>query len=114
VQVFVMSLVGPPVRRQISVVSGTKPRWTRGGKELIFETADLHLMAVDIDTDNGFHAGTPHTLFALPAQANLGIDTRSWTCDPTGQRFFLVVVSQARGSGIVEVATNFPALVTRR
>jgi hypothetical protein len=89
------------------------PRWTRGGRELVFESWDGQLMAVDIDTRNGFHAGTPHVLFPLPTRA-FAIDVSSWTCDANGERFFLVVPPRVAAAGSIEVVTGFRSLVTRR
>ena len=66
VQVYVQSLEGPPGRWQISATNARRPVWTKGGKELVYEGMDGRLMAVDIDTKAGFHAGTPKPLFPLP------------------------------------------------
>jgi Tol biopolymer transport system component len=112
-QVFVETLGGPPGRWQISTRTGIFPRWTRNGRELLFETFEGVLTAVDIDTKDGFHAGTPHPLFRLPARA-FGPDAGSWTCDAAGERFYLVVPPHGSGAGIVEVTTDFRSLVSRK
>jgi len=113
VNVYVQSLQGPPGRWQISNKNAVRPRWTKGGREIIYEGVDGRLMAVDIDTQNGFHAGTPHALFALP-KASSGIDQASWWCDADGERFYVVVPPKTRQAVIVEVVTAFNELVSRK
>ena len=112
-QVFVESLGETPGRWQISTTTGILPRWTRGGHELVYESLEGNLMAAEIDTRSGFQAGTPQKLFTLPTRA-FDPSTSSWSCDAAGERFFLVVPEQTQGAGILEINTDFQALVTRR
>ncbi len=112
VQVYVQSLSGAPGRWQISTTKGYMPVWTRGGHELLFE-GPAGVMAVDLDTQNGFHVGTPRVLFALPLNASEP-DARTWTCTQDGLRFFLLVPPKLRGSGEIEDVTDFRALVNRK
>jgi hypothetical protein len=113
VEVYVQSLSGPAGRWQISTAGGISPRWTRGGRELIFEGWDGRIMAVDIDATAGFHAGTPHALFTLPTRS-FGIDLCSWSCDASGDHFWVIVPPRNAESSVVEVVTDFHALVSRR
>jgi hypothetical protein len=75
--IFVQSLNGPPGRWQITSTPGIWPRWTRGGKGLVYEGTDGRLMTVDIETRDGFHAGTPRPLFQLPVRS-FAPDVCSW------------------------------------
>jgi Tol biopolymer transport system component len=113
--VFVQSLAGPPGRWQIS--SGGKAaraRWTKGGRELVYEGDDRRLMAVDIDTKSGFHAGVPHELFTLPL-SSFSPYVGSWTCDANGQRFGVVfAATRVHEERTIEVWTDFHSLVTRK
>lgn len=111
-QVHVQSLSGTPGRWQISTTMGFAPHWTRGGRELIFE-GQGQIMAVEIDAQNGFRAGTPRQLFALP-QGSFAPDAKSWTCTLDGQRFFLMVPPKVQGGGEIEVVTDFATLVNRK
>jgi eukaryotic-like serine/threonine-protein kinase len=113
VQVFVQSIVGAPGRWQISSSGGFMPRWTRGGREIIFEAIDGRLMAVDIETASGFHAGTPHPLFTLPTRSTQ-IGAGAWTCDDPGERFALLVSPRTSSTGTIEVVTDFQSLVSRK
>ncbi len=112
VQVYVVSLGASPGRWQISTRSGYMPRWTRGGKELLFE-GDGGVMAVDIDTREGFRVGTPTLLFTLPMGAG-SANEQPWTCTEDGQRFFLLVTPKQTQRGEIEVVTDFNALVNRK
>jgi Tol biopolymer transport system component len=112
--VYVESLSGTPGRWQISSSQAIQPVWARGGRELIFEGWDGRLMVVDVDTREGFHAGTPRPLFTLPVRTS-GIDLKPWTTDAAGEKFYLLTTpAGSRGTGIVEVVTDFASLVQRR
>ncbi len=114
--IFVTSAIGPPGRWQISLRLGAKPRWTRGGRELIFESSDGWLMAVDIDTANGFQPGTPRQLFRLPV-GSFGREIASWGVDASGERFLVVArdaMADATDRRTIEVITDFRSLVSRK
>ena len=114
--VFVRSISGAAGRWQISSgAGGARPFWTRGGAEIVYETPDAHVMAVDVDTRAGFQAGVPHLLFALPI-ASFGREVASWAPDASGQRFVVVRPSSgiAAAERSIEVVTNFRSLVERR
>ena len=112
-QIFVHSLSGTPGRWQISTSNGFMSRWTRGGRELLFEQGDRKLMAVDIDTRDGFRPGTPHQLFTLPAQSPGG-GKSTWGCAAQGEHFYLFVPSARRNAGTIEVVSGFHSLVNRK
>jgi Tol biopolymer transport system component len=113
--VFVRNLEGPPGRWQISSgLGGAKPYWTKGGKELLFESTDGKVMAVDIDTRSGFHAGLPHLLFPLPI-LSYGREISTWAPDSRGERFVVLSLPQSNGAGRpIEVVTDFRPLVERK
>ncbi|MCC6651721.1 MAG: serine/threonine-protein kinase [Candidatus Eisenbacteria bacterium] len=112
--VFVNSLEGSPGRWQITPMVAGRPRWTKGGRELVFETADGRLMAVAIDTSRGFEAGVPEPLFSLPRPSR-SIDLASWACDDQGERFIVSSDPMSRAAKrAFEVATDFSQLVNRK
>jgi eukaryotic-like serine/threonine-protein kinase len=112
VQVFVQG-VAAAGRWQISTAPAARAVWVRGGGGMVFEGFDGRLMEVDIDTHDGFRPGMPRVLFSPPL-ASTGAEENGWTCDATGQRFFLLTPTRARSPGNVEVVTDFSALVKRR
>ncbi len=113
VQIYVQSLQGPAGRWQISVRRGFMPRWTKGGRELLFETFEGQVMGVDIDVSSGFRAGTPRALFRLPS-SSFGPERSSWGCDEQGERFWLISGNRGNQSGNIEVVTRFQNLVSRK
>lgn len=115
INIYVQSLEGPPGRWQISAApGGSKAWWTKGGRELVYEGNDNRLMAVDIDTKSGFHAGTPHALFAVPL-ASFNREIATWACDLSGERFVMITPERTRVSERrIEVMTSFHSLVNRR
>jgi len=113
IHVFVQTLEGSAGRWQISTAPAVRPRWVRGGRGLVFEGLDGRLMEVDIDTSAGFRPGTPRPMFALPVGAT-GPELFTWSCDPAGERFFVLVPPTTRSKGIVEVVSDFASLVNRR
>jgi len=111
VSVYVASLEGPPGRWQISTQPSVQPRWTRGGREIVYPTLNWTLMSAEVDTRDGFHAGTPRPLFSMPQSPFAW----SWDVDASGQRFFVLFPDDARQSpATIEVITDFGSLVNRR
>jgi hypothetical protein len=111
-QVYVQSMTGVPGRWQVSTKGGYFESWTKGGKELIFESNGV-LMAVDVETQGAFRAGEPKPLFPLP-QGALGAFQRTWACSEDGQRFFVLVPPRTSNRGGIEVVTDFSRLVNRK
>ncbi|HEU4724554.1 MAG TPA: protein kinase [Candidatus Eisenbacteria bacterium] len=113
VQVYVQSLTGTPGRWQISNSLAMFPRWTKGGREIVFEGLDGRLMAVDIDTAAGFRPGTPRALFLLPMRSS-AFAAASWSVDASGEKFALVVPPPQSATSSIEIVTDFQTLVTRK
>jgi serine/threonine-protein kinase len=78
-------------RLQVSAAGGEHPRWTRGGRELVYLSAD-GLMAVDIETDAGIAAGKPRLLFPFqPPPVRLEETYRNpYDVSADGERFLLL------------------------
>jgi hypothetical protein len=58
-EVYVQRLDGEGGKWQISTDGGTRPRWSRGGKEIVFQTPDYGLMIVDVALGPAFSASVP-------------------------------------------------------
>lgn len=90
------------------------PFWTKGGRELVYESMLGMIMAVPVDTRTGFSAGTPVALFHLPV-VSYSRDLASWSVDASGERFALATVSNVTGeAGGIEIFTDFSRLVQRK
>ena len=58
-EVYVRRLDGEGGKWQISTDGGTRPRWSRGEKEIVFQTPDYGLMTVDVELGPAFSASVP-------------------------------------------------------
>lgn len=112
VQIYVQSLTGTPGRWQVTANGGFMPQWTKGGAELVYEGTQA-MMAVSIETREGFHVGTPARLFDVP-QALGDVNTRFWTVSADGQRFFVMKPPRQVSSNPIEVVTDVGSLLNRR
>jgi len=61
-EIYVQSLSGDGGKWQISSAGGTRPRWTRGDDELVFQGLDDKLMVVDVKRSPEFTASVPRQL----------------------------------------------------
>ena len=74
-------------RVQVSTAGGRHPLWAPDGRELFYVAAD-GLMAVPVETDATFTAGTPEVQFA--GDYLLGGNNRRHDIAPDGQRFLMI------------------------
>jgi serine/threonine-protein kinase len=82
----------PPTGEKIrvSAAGGNLARWSRDGRELLYQSADNRLMAVAVQTRPSLRLGTPAALFELPFR-------RPWYAfDVAPDGRVLAVVQQAR------------------
>jgi eukaryotic-like serine/threonine-protein kinase len=83
IEVFVVSFPDGQGKVQISNAGGSSPRWTRGGRELLFSDFGGTVMSVAVETAGGFRASTPRPLFTLPPGSN------GWEVSANGERFLV-------------------------
>jgi Tol biopolymer transport system component len=79
----------PPTgaREQLSTTTGYDPQWTSDGRQIMFVTADDHIMSVDITTTNGqLLVGRPRELFTQTIGSG-----HQFEMDAKGERFLLLV-----------------------
>jgi serine/threonine-protein kinase len=62
-EIYVRPFPGAGGRIKISSEGGAEPVWTRGGRELLYRQGNQFL-SVDVRTQPGLAAGTPHVLFS--------------------------------------------------
>jgi Tol biopolymer transport system component len=99
-QIYICAFADPGDHQQVSTAGGSNPRWTRGGKELVYRGGDGRLMAVSV-TDTGsakLGIGQTTPLFALGARDD------GYEVSPEGTRF---LVHRIEGpSSLVNVVLN--------
>jgi Tol biopolymer transport system component len=79
-------------RWQVSVGGGTRPAWSRNGRELFYYIDPGKLMAVSIQPGTGFTAGTPQVIVDgnyLAPQSG-----RNYDVSPDGKRFLMIKTAQ--------------------
>ncbi len=87
-EVFVQSL-SSPARRQLSSDGGDQPRWTKGGRELVYRRGDA-VLAAAFDPVSG-EPGRPIELFRRLAAGQMsGNRTTGYDVSPDGLHFFLI------------------------
>jgi hypothetical protein len=75
---------------QVSRGGGSEPRWRADGKEIFYIGANSMLMAVSVNTENGFSTGAPAPLFQIRGRAPIST-TDAFTYDVTndGKQFLV-------------------------
>ena len=95
--VYVIAVDGSGGRRQVSVEGGEQPRWTRGGREIVYRRGSA-VMAVTVDSATG-EVGKPAELFRKGQSDRLGGGrTMVYDVSADGNRFLLVLPQQRAGS----------------
>jgi serine/threonine-protein kinase len=76
--------------RQVSMAGGTRPLWSRSGKELFYVGPDGALLRVPVEASGAtWNAGTPTKLFER--RYYNGTNTlRTYDVSPDGQRFLMI------------------------
>ncbi len=87
-EIFVRPFPGPGNKWQISTEGGGGPIWSRSGRELFYMN-DNRLMAVDIETETGFSAGTPRLLFQDRFRPSTG-NVASYDATADGEGFVMI------------------------
>ena len=86
------------------------PRWHPNGGRLFYTAVTtLDMMAVDVDTNAGFRAGTPRRLFAAPPP----LLSVGWDIAPDGRRFLFVTTPDGGKPTPFTVVLNWAAALKR-
>ncbi len=109
-EVYVQSLLDDGGKWQISTDGGTRPAWTRGGRELIYQGSDRKLVAVDIRLEPTFQAGTPNPLFDPRARV---MNFQSWDVSADGARFLVSRAMETRGVEPLTLVQNWAATLKK-
>lgn len=93
-QIYVRAFPGPGGPWQVSMDGGNEPQWNPRGGELFFRNG-RRMVAVDVDTRDGFRASKPRTLFEGEFdQVRLGYARANYDVSPDGQRFLMLQKAQ--------------------
>ena len=109
-EVYVRSASGSFEQWQLSNGGGTQPRWTRGGRELVYAAPDGKVMSVAVTTTPVFRPGTPVALFTLPEPPDR--DTPIFEdISADGERLLLNTPVTSRASTSFHVILNWTSLL---
>jgi Tol biopolymer transport system component len=103
-QVYVENFPGKEGKFQVSTENGTRPVWSRDGKELFYLANGGQMMTVDVKTGASFEHGLPKMLFNMRVGNNTRFDVSS-----DGQRFLMVSGSGGMGTNSMMVVLNWQA-----
>jgi eukaryotic-like serine/threonine-protein kinase len=105
-EIYVQTFPKPGGKWPVSINGGTRPLWSRDGKELYFIGADGKLMVVDVKSGPGgsFDAGTPKALF----DPHIGGDVANWFDVSKDGRFLIPAMVEQSGAPIT-VVVNWTA-----
>jgi hypothetical protein len=92
---------------QVSTSGGTRPVWSRDGKELYFISADSKMMAVEIRTGTKFDFGVPKPLF------DVRMDGGAWFDVSKEGKFLIPSQVEAAATMPMTVVVNWQAGLKR-
>ncbi len=108
--VYVRAFPAASGKWQVTTEGGGYPKWTKGGKELIYFDRSERMMAVDVETQPSFHTGTPHRLFEVP-QGKFEMRTAplvNYDVTKDGEKFvFVQFAGDDVDTGYVSVTLNW-------
>ena len=107
VEVYVQSFPDPKRQRfKVSPSYGSEPRWTRGGRELVYRKGDS-VMAVGLNLASS-QIGQPVALFGGPYPDNPGwTRPRSYDVTTDGKRFLMTKLPANRPRPRIAVVLNW-------
>jgi serine/threonine-protein kinase len=91
-------------RQAVSSDGGTEPRWTRGGRELVWRNG-AEVVSASVDPTSG-EVGRPVVLFSGDYQSS-SRQLRGWDVSADGERFLLVKRPPERSPRQVMLVTNW-------
>jgi eukaryotic-like serine/threonine-protein kinase len=116
-QVFVQPYPPKGNRRvRLSTNGGLVPRWTAGGKQVVYLTIDRRFMAVDLAIAGGeIRPSPPRELFRHSIRRETPRLVKDYAVDAAGQRFLVAApTEEGDGESPLYVMLNWPATLRPR
>jgi eukaryotic-like serine/threonine-protein kinase len=101
--VYLRSAAGDGGRRLVSAGGGSQPRWTKGGREIVY-LAGAEMMSATIDPATG-EPGAPKFLFRAAIEPSAW--SHSYDVTPDGERFLMVKRIERDGAQPLVVTLNW-------
>jgi Tol biopolymer transport system component/predicted Ser/Thr protein kinase len=112
-EIYVQSFPEASDRWQISTNGGMSPQWRRDGKELFYLAPDQTLMAVTVETDDGFRVDVPTPLFKPRVRTSPTAENRFQVADH-GRRFLFNAPKNVQHTEPVTVVLHWTAALENR
>jgi Tol biopolymer transport system component len=97
---------------QVSAGGGFQPAWSRDGQEIFYIAADNRLMAVSVNTRDGFRAAPAVPLFQVSTMGPGAVGSQ-YAVSRDGRRILFNVAQQAPLASAANVVVDWPAAVQR-
>ncbi len=105
-EIYLVAFPDGERRIQISNAGGNFPKWSRGGREILYTAFDGTVMSVEIES--GPRVGAPKPLFTLPEGAG-----GNWDVSADGERFLVNVPVLKSSSVPLSLVVNWVASLER-
>jgi eukaryotic-like serine/threonine-protein kinase len=110
-QVFVRSFTDSTGKLQITTDGGNAPRWTKGGREIVYVTNSRQtIRAVPFTSGQPPAPGADHLLFGFPFRMPDG----AWDVTADGERFIVLVPAANTPAPTTTLIVDWPAMMNRR
>ena len=108
-EIYLVSFPDGERRIQISNAGGSFPKWSRGGREVLYTAFDSRVMSVEIESGPRVpRAGVPRPLFPLPEGASA-----IWDVSADGEHFLINVPVLKSSSVPLSLVVNWVASLER-
>jgi Tol biopolymer transport system component len=108
-EAYVMPFPGPGEKTRVSTRGANVVRWSRDGRELLYLSADRHLMSVPVRTFPSLQLGVPNPLFELKGRSTwLAFDVST-----DGTRLLAIVPESVADERPLSVVVNWPSDVEK-
>jgi serine/threonine protein kinase len=107
-EVYVRELGDGRGRWPISIDGGAHGRWTRDGREIVFQAPDGTLMAVEVTLEPSFSAGIPEALFDSGFSG-----WPRWSVTPDGDRFLVNRPIERSAAAALTLVQNWTSALER-
>jgi eukaryotic-like serine/threonine-protein kinase len=102
-EIYVQGFPPSGEKKQISVDGGNYAYWRQDGREIIFDSADGKMMAVDIKLGTPLQVGVPRELFKLPGL----IYSSRYAITPDAQRLLFPLAPQSSDRPTITIVLNW-------
>ena len=107
-EIYVQSFPSLGNKWKVSVDGGSRPVWSRDGKELFYIAADRKLMVAAVKAGAAFETTAPRALFETRQSA-----TRFFDVSPDGRRFLMIDPLPEPVTPPMTLLVDWPAAIKR-